>query len=558
MNREQAAAYDVLVDGASIDQEHKDRIKEIRIVDYVRLPDVCTVTVTYPRTEGIDSQPFEIGKELEVQLGAIGKIAPQTLFKGQVVTLEPEFGTGGCGLTVRAFDKAHVLLRSRHVRTFQNQTSSDIVSKIVGEAGLSAKVDSSGDPHEFLQQDNETDWDFIWRLAERVGFELVAAGSEIRFCKPASESTVELEWPETLRSFSPRVTAVQQVNEVTLFAHDPMTKQVIEASASTPEQIAQIGISRDEVTTAFQESKVHVATEPVWSRNEGTALAQALLDKLANGYVAAEGFGPGNPKIKAGVKVRVAGVGAKFSGIYRVATSTHILRAGGYVTQFANSPTHTILGATGGGNGGGSPHFSDQLVLGIVTNNNDPEELGRVRVSYPALGQDTESAWARVAWPSAGKERGLMMLPVVGEEVLLAFEGNTTRPYVLGSLFNGKDTPGDDLLQKNDGTFALRSDKRIYAESKEDFTQKSGGKLIVEIQGKVEEKFQQDWSNQTTGKVSLKAGQPFEIEGQSVSIKGNTQVSIEGTATVSLKCGASEIQLSPAGVKISGPIINIG
>jgi uncharacterized protein involved in type VI secretion and phage assembly len=555
MNLDQAAAYDVLVDGASIDQEHKDRIKEIRIVDSVRLPDVCTVTVTYPRTEGIDSQPFEIGRELEVQLGAMEKIAPQTLFKGQVVTLEPEFGTGGCGLTVRAFDKAHVLLRSRHVRTFQNQTSSDIVSKIMGEAGLTAKVDPSGDPHEFIQQDNETDWDFLWRLAERVGFEVVASGSELHFRRPASESTVELEWPETLRSFSPRVTAVQQVNEVTLLAHDPMTKQVIEASADQPQQIAHIGISRDEVTKAFQDAKIHVATEPVWSRSEGTALAQALLDKLANGYVAAQGHGPGNPRIKAGVKVRVGGVGAKFSGIYRVATSTHILRAGGYVTQFANSPTHTILGATGGS---GSPQFADQLVLGVVTNNNDPEELGRVRVSYPALGEDSESAWARVACPSAGKERGLMMLPVVGEEVLVGFEGNTTRPYVLGSLFNGKDTPGDDLLQQNDGTFALRSDKRIYAESKEDFTHKSGGKLIVEIQGKVEEKFQKDWNNQTTGKVSLKAGQPFEIEGQSVSIKGNTQVSIEGNASVSLKCGASEIQLSSAGVTIRGPLINIG
>ena len=559
MNLDQAPAYDVLVGGAPIGQEHKDRIKEIRIVDYLRLPDVCTVTITYPRAEGIDTQPFEIGKELEVKLGATEEIAPRTLFKGPVMTLEPEFGTGGCGVTVRAFDKAHVLLRSRHVRSFQNQTSSDIVSKIVEEAGLIAKDDPSGDPHEFIQQDNETDWDFLWRLAERVGFELVAAGSELRFCKPLSESTIELEWPETLRSFRPRVTAVQQVNEVTLLAHDPMTKQVIEASASTPQQIAEIGISRNDVTRGFEQSKIHVATEPVWSLNAGTALAQALLDKLANGYVAAEGFGLGNPGIKAGVKVKVGGVGSKFSGIYRVATSTHILRAGGYETHFANSPTHTILGATGGGNGSGSPHFGEQLVLGVVTNNNDPEKLGRVRVSYPALGQALEGAWARLTTPSAGKERGLLMLPVVGEEVLVGFEhGDTTRPYVLGSLFNGKDVPGDLLLHDRNGSFVVRSDQEIYEESKKKFTIKSQGELEVQVTGAVKETFKSDWTNDTTGKVTISAKSPMSLEGQSVTLKGQTSVSIEGQASLTLKCGGSQIQLSAAGVTISGPLINIG
>ena len=54
---------------------------------------------------------------------------------------------------------------------------------------------------------------------------------------------------------------------------------------------------------------MHVATEPVKTAGEGNTLAQALLDKLANGYIAAEGVGPGNPRIKAGVMVKVKGVG---------------------------------------------------------------------------------------------------------------------------------------------------------------------------------------------------------------------------------------------------------
>ena len=78
------------------------------------------------------------------------------------------------------------------------------------------------------------------------------------------------------------------------------------------------------------------------------------------------------------------------------------------------------------------------------------------------------------------------------------------------------------------------------------------------VAGKVEEAYDRDWTNKTNGKTSLTAMQPFSIEGQSVSVKGKTEVTIESTATLTLKCGASQIQLSAAGVKISGPMINLG
>jgi phage protein D/phage baseplate assembly protein gpV len=558
-SREHVPTYEILVDGGELSQEHRDRIKEIRVVDHLRLPDVCTVSVTFPKADGIDSQPFVIGKKLEVRLGAREQEAPQTLFKGDVVSLEPVFGAGGCALTVNAYDRAHLLHRSRKVRVFQNQTATDIVKKVVSENGLGFEGEPSGDPHDFVQQDNETDWDFIWRLAERCGFEFVVEDQKAYFRKPGRAGAVELEWPVSLTSFRPRMTSVQQVASVNVYAHDPKTKQSIVGTASQPDQIAQIGIERQQVADAFSEATMNVATEPVKTAAEGNALAQALLDKLANGYIAAEGAGPGNPRIKAGVMVQIKGVGRSFSGSYRVATSTHLLRGGSsYVTQFANSPVHTILGAVGAA-GPAQPDFSGQLVLGIVTNNNDPEAMGRVRVQFPALGAETESAWARIATTSAGKERGLLMLPVVGEEVLVGFEhGDTTRPYVLGSLFNGTDRPGDKLLHDHDGSFVVRSDESIHTESTRAYTIKSGGTLTLEIADKVEETYDRDWTNKTTGKTSLSSVQPFSIEGQSVSVKGKTEVTIESTATLTLKCGASQIQLSAAGVKISGPMINLG
>ena len=62
------------------------------------------------------------------------------------------------------------------------------------------------------------------------------------------------------------------------------------------------------------------------------------------------------------------------------------------------------------------------VVLGIVTNNNDPDKLGRVKVRFPWLSGSTESHWARVATPMAGNGRGLYFLPEVDDEVLVLFE----------------------------------------------------------------------------------------------------------------------------------------
>lgn len=88
----------------------------------------------------------------------------------------------------------------------------------------------------------------------------------------------------------------------------------------------------------------------------------------------------------------------------------------------------------------------------LVTANQDPEQMGRVRVALPWVpdaggisgiekGGQYE-AWARLATLSAGSGRGSWFLPEVGDEVLVGFEaGVPSRPVVVGALWNGVDTP---------------------------------------------------------------------------------------------------------------------
>lgn len=82
------------------------------------------------------------------------------------------------------------------------------------------------------------------------------------------------------------------------------------------------------------------------------------------------------------------------------------------------------------------------FVLGIVTNNQDPDKLGRVKVKYHMLDQKVESDWCRVICFYAGVDRGSFFMPEVNDEVVLGFEyGDVNFPFIIGAVYNGKDKP---------------------------------------------------------------------------------------------------------------------
>ena len=562
--------YTIKVDDTELEPTEANFVHEIKVTNFLRLPDVCTLAVGYPakkKDQGnpfqpLDDSSFKIGAKLEVKLGSTDETTTQTLFKGEIVTMEPDFQAGGVAMIVRAYDKAHRMLRSRKQRAFTNQTVSDIVTKICGEYSLSADTDASGDALDYVIQHNETDWDFIQRHATRIGFEFVVHDGRVRFGKPGEGAEeLELRFPEELRSFRPRMTAVQQVDTVNVRGFDHKAKQQVVSSQSSPNQVTEAGISRDEVKGKFPGATLEIAGQSFRKSSEADDIAQAMLDRLANAYLAAEGSCAGNPKITAGVKLKISGVGQKYSGTYRVAKAVHTLRTS-YTTHFSNSAGENTLVGQASGNGAG--HGIDSLIVGLVTNNKDPDQMGRVKVKLPALSNE-ESFWVPVAVPAAGNERGLSMLPVQGEQVIIGFEnGDPSHPYVLGSVFNGSDKPGSEMAV-DDGSFALKSDHKALVAAKEDITIRTdAGKLIIQVKGgDVKETAnagqggQGSYTGQFDGQFSVKASQAVQIESQmQVQIKA-PQISIQAQGPLQLQGNPVQIDGGSA-VTISGGIINLG
>jgi uncharacterized protein involved in type VI secretion and phage assembly len=186
------------------------------------------------------------------------------------------------------------------------------------------------------------------------------------------------------------------------------------------------------------------------------------------------------------------------------------------------------------------------VAVGIVTNNQDPEGLGRVKVKFPWRDSTDESPWARVATLMAGNRMGSFCLPEVNDEVLVAFEhGDIAFPVVLGSLWNGKDKPPETNSDghNNIRKFRSRSGHEIVfndEESKENIVIQSKAGHTVKLDDTAGQEKIEIQDKTGSNKVVIDSVQnTMEITcGMQLKIKAN-MVEISADSTMTIKAGAT-------------------
>jgi uncharacterized protein involved in type VI secretion and phage assembly len=184
------------------------------------------------------------------------------------------------------------------------------------------------------------------------------------------------------------------------------------------------------------------------------------------------------------------------------------------------------------------------VAIGVVTDNQDPDALGRVRVRFPWRGTPDESHWARIAVPMAGPDRGTWFLPEVDDEVLVAFErGDISHPYIVGALWNGKDVPpatnsgGSNDIRKirsragHELVFDDGPDKGVELRTADGKTvTMMGAKLLIE-DGKGSSITIED------GKITVTASSSLSLEAPDISVKASGRLALEGGGLVEVKGG---------------------
>jgi uncharacterized protein involved in type VI secretion and phage assembly len=544
------ASAGVKLGGRALEMDH---VEKIEVRNFVGLPDMATVYVANPEGDEVESRTPKIGDPIEISLGGVEATAPSNVFSGEVVACEYEFSTKAAVICVRAYDKSHRMHRNRRSATFQDMTLSDVVQKVASANGLSVgTVDSTPTVHPHLQQSMESDLDFVQRLAALENHEFGIADGKVFLRQQANGggTVPTCAWRENALSFKPRVTAAQQHDTVKVQSYDPVQKKSIVAEATAPGKIPEIAKAVREQGAKFGASELLVADKIVTTQAEAQTLAQSLMDKLASGSFEAEGIMQGDPHVKAGGLIKLKGFGKQFDGDHQLSSVTHVYGHGDYRTRFAISGRNPRT-LTDVMRPKSERDWTTGLVIGLVTNIDDKDKLGRIRVKFAALGEAIESSWARIASPGAGADAGMSFMPQVGDEVVVGFEhGDTRRPIVLGALHNTIDKPHEKMRgDKDGGSFVvygrkdaeLNVQKQLVIAAKEHMTmtvesgQNGPGDMKLEAKDKIEIKAGSTVKFESTGEMTVKSPAGITIEASGpLKLKGAT-VDIEASATVNVK-----------------------
>ena len=156
-----------------------------------------------------------------------------------------------------------------------------MIKKVAAEAGLTPKVTNTTVVHEFFQQSNETDWDFAWRLALMHDYEVVVADADARV--PPGEQgrrarRSRSEWQDTLISFRPRMSGVQQPKTVNVRAWDPKSKENVAARRPARETSSKPGVERSKVSNDLGGGTTAVTDRVAANSTEATAIANSTLE----------------------------------------------------------------------------------------------------------------------------------------------------------------------------------------------------------------------------------------------------------------------------------------
>jgi Rhs element Vgr protein len=570
----------IKIDGTALPLTVYQQLDIMEVDDSLYLPSMATLRFNDPLGALVDADTLKIGGAILI---SIGKPAAQ-IFDGEITSIEPDFNTSSFNsVTVRAYDRAHRMMRGTVTKTYANVSDSDLVTQLAGNSGLQADAESTSVVHEYVLQSNESDYAFLQRRAARIGKVLRVVGTKLTL-KTAGGSGApsgpDLTLGVNLKEFRPRESAVQQVTAVSVRNWDPKQKQAIVANGSSATATNSVGASISGLPSVFSGSpKLGAIDVPVDQTSGAEAYANALLARAVNGAVQAEGVAFGNPALAAGSNVEVKSVGTKFGGKYLITRAIHrYTTEDGYYTaiESTNGTGETAASLVGAEDQPFELPPQQGLLIGVVTNNKDEDGMGRVKVKFPAFiqdaGADIESTWARIASPFAGASRGMQYLPEVNDEVLVGFElGDLARPYIIGSLWNGRDAPplaageavGSDgkvkrRVIKTTSGHLFAFDDTAGAEKIELIDKTGKNKILIDSSANtINIECGGDITVKATGKVNVQATSDVSVKGMQVSVKADGNLNVEAAGQLSLKASAGAKIDGGAMVEIKGGVVKI-
>ncbi|TMQ89909.1 VgrG-related protein [Actinomadura soli] len=448
----------VTVDGRRLPSELESKLVEAWVDTSVNLPASFLLTFRDKERVLLADVRATLGSEVVLRALVVGEDGGRPLLTGEVTALEVDSDRTGKYTIVRGHDPGHRLLRNRRVVGYKEMTASDIARKLASQNGLKVdRIDRTLMKYDMITQANVTDWEFLTRLAQENGVELYfSPEGRFRYVEPtpaksapgkgakAGSSPYVLQFGVNLLRLRAGVTASDQAGTVQVRGWDPKRKREFAEQAKAAESPElSIGLTGAAVTKAFGKAELVETGVPYETQAQARVAAKALAADVGSALAELEAEVHGDPRLRPGLPVAVNDVGRPFEGKYTVTSARHMFMSGEeYVTRLTVSgrQDRSLFGLVSGGSAASAARLPG-VVSALVTDNDDPEREGRVRLRFPWLDKDYVSDWARVV-QFGGKGGGGLLMPEVNDEVLVAFDrGALDHPYVIGGLYNGVDRP---------------------------------------------------------------------------------------------------------------------
>jgi phage protein D len=282
------------------------------------------------------------GAEVEVYMGYGDIKSAPIAVSGVITEITTNFpDSGSPELSIGGFDHGFPLTTGKHSRTLSDARDSDFAQKIASLNNLKATIQTTDGQHKKIEQNQESDWEFLKKLADRNHFELyVDERKTLHFAKPNDDVSagVTLVYGEGLLSFKPEANIAEQVSKVEVYGWDPMTKKAIVGVARAGEESGLNGKSGGQEINGFVvepgKRPVLRIKQPVFTQAEADERAKAALNVCAKKFLTGEGEAIGLPEIRPDRRIQLANLSRPFSKAYYIQQATHKIDANGYRTKF--------------------------------------------------------------------------------------------------------------------------------------------------------------------------------------------------------------------------------
>lgn len=573
--------------------------KDIRIAQSYYGHHTFEIIVPSDVIQGVDSNNIFQGKEL------VGKplkidISPEdnskrsgqfNQFNGLITNVAIlRHGINASDFVLRGYSPTILLDDGPNTRSFEMKTIGQVVNAVLKpypKNDIRSKVRPKPDSNiAYVTQYNETNYNFLCRMAAYYGQWFYYDGTDLHFGELSSgDGKIELMMGQDLMEFELGLNVKPIKFNHTSYDYLKNSKLDIASSQVNVAGMNELGkYAMNESEKVFGQEPLNNVRSYFEDRDSLKKFSSNHKAESVGDLVVAEGTSV-NPKLRVGSKIKIksaADQNTEDYGSYIITSVTHFTdMVGSYHNSFEAIPSTVSIPPEA--NNFAFPRADIQKA--IVKENDDPENLARIRVQFIWQENPAMTPWIRSTTAHAGKNRGMQFIPEIDDEVLVCFEhNNPDRPVMMGALHHGNtkhgdrkdadnyiktirtisdneirflDKPGEEeiIIQNKDGENEIRlslKDDKILIKAKntieiigkdilieaektlvmksEDMNAQTSKSLLLESDGTSE--------STSAGKMKIKTAAGLDIDGgPTAKMKTSGKIDIDGGGQAVLKAG---------------------